>query len=288
MKKRKLILLFFIVSILIIASLTWFWPDANRVVNKAVAKLAQADTQSFSGTVTIFNTETVKDLLGEQASIEIAVDGFFERQSEGWDSLAADVKIATVTESVTMRIAAKIIFISDKAYVKVIKAPPAFPELAQLKDIWIALPRGGDKTLSQLNPDKTLFTNAKRIGKKDIGGKRIASYQAEADQTAILHMMDGVAGLLGTRLSAEQIAGFRDQVKDTDSASVEMAIAPWTGDLRWFATTLYTLNSNQIGLTLTLRNRNQPVDIVAPPGAVSLDDILSAAKTQNTNNQPVQ
>lgn len=285
MKKRKLILLFFVVSILIIAGLTWFWLDSSRVVNKAIAKLAQADTQSFSGILTILNTEATKELLGEQASIEIAVAGFFERQSAGWDSLTADVKITTETESVTMRIEGKIIFIGDKAYVKVIKAPPAFPELVQLKDVWLALPRGGDKTLSQLNPDETLFTDVKRVGKKNIGGKRIASYQAQADQTAVLHILDGVAGLLGTRLSAEQIADFRDQVKNANSTSVEMAITPWAHDLYYFATTLSTPSNNKVSFSVILKDRNQPVDIVAPANSISLDEILSVTRAQNLPGQ---
>ena len=288
MKKKKLILLFILVGILTLAGFIWYWLDSNRVVNRAVEKLAQANTQSFTGNVTILNQETGQELLGEQASIDIAVSGLFERQAEGWDSLSADVKITTETESVSMRIEGKIIFIGDKAYVKIIKAPPAFPALVQLKDIWIALPRGGDKTLSQLNSNGALFTNTQRIGIKDIDGKKINTYQAEADQTVILHMMDGVAGLLGTRLSEEQIAGFRNQVKNADSAIIEMAIAPWTRDLHWFAATLATPDSNEIDLTLTLKNRNHPVDIVAPADAVSLEDVLTAAKAQNTKKQPVQ
>ncbi len=275
MKKRILILVFFIISIIAIVSLAWFWLDSDRVVNKAIKNLAQANTQSFSGTATILNTETANELLGEQASIEIAVSGLFKRQSESWDSVTADTKITIETDSITMRIEGNIIFIGDKAYVKITKAPPAFPALVQLKDTWLTLPRGGDKNTSQFDPDKPLFTDIKKVGKKNVSGKKITSYEAKADQIAMLHMIDGVAGLLGTRLSAKQIANFRDQIENANSASVELSIAPWTRDLHYFATTIITPNSNQVALTLTLENRNQPVDIVAPANAVSLDDISS-------------
>jgi hypothetical protein len=286
MKKRLLVL--FLIGILVIAGLAWFWLDSGRVVNKAIEKLTEANTQSFSGVMTSLNKESTKQLLGEQAFMEITVSGFFERQFKGWDSLVADVKITTETESVTLRIEGKLIFIGDQAYVKVIKAPPAFPELVQLKDVWIALPRGGDNTTSQLNSNENLFTNIKRIGKERIGKEKITMYQAKADQTAILHILDGVAGLLGTRLSAEQIAGFREQVKNTDSANVELGIAPWTHDLHYFATVLTTPNSNEITLSFTLKDRNEPVDIAAPANSILLDEILSATRAQNTNTQSDQ
>jgi hypothetical protein len=284
MKKGKITLFLFIVSILIIAVTSWLLLDSGRVVSKAVEKLSQAKTQNFSSTITILNTKITEGMLGEQASIEIEISGFFERQPKGWDSLSADVKIATKADSVTMQIEGKAIFIDDKAYIKIIKAPAAFPELVQLKDVWLALPRGGDNTLSQLNSDEINFTNIKRAGKKNIGGQKLTSYQAEADQTAMLHMLDGVAGILGTRLSTEQIVGFREQVKNAGSSNVEMSIAPWTNDLRYFATAISAPNGNQIDIAVTLGKRNQIVDIVAPADAVSLQDIASAVNEQNTNS----
>lgn len=270
MNKRLGYIVLAIALLVIIGSLSyWMWP--SRVVNVATTKLAQARSHRFSTVIELENSETTSQVLGEQGTVEIKLDGAFERKENQPDSLASDIVLAIKTESVSLQLEGEMRFIEDKAYLLVEKAPAALPGLAQLKGQWIELPRGGNESASEdARGSSQLFTDIQTSGRGKVAGVRTTQYEMTATDTAIVNMMDNVAGLLGTTLTADQITNIQQNATQIEHVPVTMEISFFSQEIRQLSTVLDMPTGNKIQISLTLTDRNQPVDIEVPSDAVPL------------------
>lgn len=260
----------------------WGFLRPAAVIEGGIKKLATAQTQQFNALIQIENPQTTQQLFGEAAIIELTVNGVFQRREPERESLKADVFISAKTESITMQIEAEVIFIGDKAYVLIKKAPPTLTPLAQLKGLWLELPRGGVEQENQIaEADEKLFTSIKRDGSVEVAGRRVSQYQTQATAIGVLHMIDSIADVLGTRLTTEQVNNFRTGVADVQSIPVSIAAKPLTREIKQIQTSFAVPGGqNTITFQLTFGDRNIKVDIVAPENAVTLQELVQ--------NQPAQ
>jgi len=257
------------VAVIVVLAALWYWQSPQRVATAAARGLGQADTQHFDAEIKIGNTEATTNLLGEAASVSLQVAGVFDRQEAGRDSLDADIILVTESESVSLKVEAEAKFIGDEAYVKINKSPAAFPALVELKGQWLVLPRGGDDNLGHTpGGSEALFTNVKRAGAGHL--------TAEATPAAFVSLLDNIANLLGTNLTAGQIDNIRSSLNQVDTVPVELDISSFSHELQQLSTTLNMPNQNTVEFTLALSERNQPTEITVPEGAKSLGELLGA------------
>ncbi len=263
-------------------SFWWFWQRPIKVISDAFASLADADTQQFSAAVLLENATATTQLLGEQGQVELNIDGSFARQDDKRDSLTMTVALTSKTESVSVQIEGEMRFIDEHAYILIKKAPQAVPLLAQLKGTWIRLPRGGQQTAPKVETNDQLFANIARQRRERIADATTNKYQATATTTAVLRLLDGIADLLGTRLTEEQIVGIRQSLAEVKEVPVELWITPLTHELKQLHTTFTVSGGNTVSFTLALNDRNEPIDMAVPEGAVTLEEMLRAAIPQPT------
>lgn len=280
-KKRVLIVAVITTVIAIVLSgAWWYWQRPEKVVSDALEKLAQAQTQQFSVNMLLENATATTRLLGEQGQVEVYINGSFARQQDKRDSVAMEITLTSKTESVSVQIEGEMRFIEEQAYILIKKAPQAVPVVAQLKGAWIKLPRGGQQTTNQEVSDEQLFSAVTRQGNEKIGGIPAKKYQATATASAVLRLLDSVADILGTKLTEEQIQGIRQSLTEVQEVPAEFWITPWTHELQQLRTILTVPRGNTIRFTLTLNNRNKPVEIAAPEGAMTIEEALRAATPQ--------
>lgn len=272
-KKTALIIFTLLVSISLLA-FALFWLRPAKVVQDAFTKLATSDTQSFNAIISISNPQASLDILGEQASIQLDVNGKFKRENDKQDSLEAAVKLTTKTETVTMIMEANIIFIGEQAYFQIIKAPPAFPALAQLKGQWIEIPRGMQEEVKKTPVSGKIFLDIKSNERLEINGVSTKIYKTTATSAAVVRMLDSIASILGTNLSEKQKNEIQKGVADTETIPVNLAIAPWSREIRQIKSyTVIPSTKSAITIEFTFTDRNQPVIINAPDNAQTLSNI---------------
>lgn len=272
MRFKRLALFFFILLIIIAVTAVWFYQRPTRVVNIAIDKLAQADSQQFNGTVQITYPQAAQNPLGDSTKVTIQFNGVYDRQSDQRDSLTTDIKLITEAEGTTLNVDGELRFIGEQAYLRIIAVPDAIPTLAQLKGPWFKLPRGGQSAASRLNNSEEIFTAVELAGKTEIAGAALKTYQAFATPADILRLLDNAADILGTRLTEQQITNFRQRAAGFGDIPVELQITPWSYELRRLSAALAIPNSNTVSLVLTFNNPSGIVNITPPENAVSLVD----------------
>lgn len=281
MRRRYLIIFIVIIATALLATV-WWWRRPERVLTAAVVKLASAKTQRFTADLSIANSGVAEQLLGQQATVVMRLNGAFARRESERDALTADVQLVTETEGITLRIEGATRFVGEKAYVRITKAPATFPLLEQLKDKWIELPRGGQSPASSASSDGDLFTIIEKGGRTKIEGHSTTVYNAQATSQAVIRLLDGIADVLGTRLTAEQIDGVRQSVAADATVPVELWATPWTHELRRLSASLQVPNQNNISFVLTLADRNRSQDIAAPENAQTLEGIVAGLQSSPT------
>lgn len=244
------------------------------VVERAADRLGAATSARYTAVLQLENAAATQQVLGEQGAVELTLDGVFIREDEQTDSLQADVKFLTKTESVTVNVDGEVRFIKDRIYALVETAPPMLAALSQVKGQWITLPRGSGTEAAVQMPPEELFTQVKRTGTGELNGEQVVVYRAEAKDEAVVSMMDSIAELLGTRLTTDQIDNLRSSVDRVESVPVEIKIRRWSSELRELSTTLTIPGANTVHFTLTLHDTNQPVDIIEPTDAVPIEQLI--------------
>lgn len=277
MRKRFIIRIIIAVIALTVISLLVYWMRPSRVVDTALAKLARSDTQHFYSTISITNPEASVDILGEKASVDLLVNGQFKHETDRRDSLDATVQLTTKTETLTMLVEANTRFIGDQAFFQITKAPPSLPLLAGLKNIWIELPRGTQQSPSTLPKEQDTFVSVKAGPRQELDGTTVKTYQAVATSAAVIRMMDSIAQVLGTHLTAEQIASIQQGVANAENVPIELAITPWSNEIRRISlVTTVPGSNNNMSIDLKFTERNKPFEISAPSDAQKLSDIAGA------------
>lgn len=249
---------------------------ANRpaaAVERAFTNLAKATTADFSTQINIGNSTATSALLGEEGSIDLVLDGVWAEQA-GPDALSTKVTFTTQTESVSIKIKGEVRLVDDKLYFLITNTPPAFPALVQLKGQWLAIDRGasqGEAASALLTADK--FSRIDRVGVEKIGDEPSVHYAATATDEAIIGLMDNLAGILGTSLSADQISQIRDSVSQVKTVPLDIWIKRWGSDIRQLKATIAVPGGNSVQFTLRFNQLNQEVSITAPSGAKSLQEL---------------
>lgn len=262
-----LVIVFLIVGIVL-------WQRPTRVVTRAVENLGKAQTQRFHTTIALTNPQATEQFLGSQGTVEIKLNGAFARETEGRPALVSDVIVSAKTESITVQLEGELRFIEDQAYVFVKTAPPTIPVLAQLKGKWLTFPRGGAVAGETTAPEGPLFVEVKRAGRETIEGVSTTKYSAQATTAAVIEMMDGIAQLLGTQLTNDQIANLRNNLTQAENVPVELWATPWKNELKQLRVALDTPGGNAIQYTITFLDPNKQLEIAAPEGAVSIEQAL--------------
>lgn len=276
-KKITAKILAFIVIVAVVAFVL-FWMRPAKVVEKSFDKLANSRTQTFSAVISVSNPQASVDILGEQASIELNVSGKFKRENDKRDSVDAVVKLSTKTETTTMMIEANTRFIGEQAYFQIIEAPATFPSLAQLKGQWIELPRGMQKDVSELPASSKAFLEIETGENKEIDGVEVKTYKVMATAAAVVRMLDSMASILGTHLTAEQISNIQLGVAAAETLPVELAITPWSREIRQIkSSTVVPGSDNTMSIEFTFRDRNQSVEITVPENAQTLSSLAGAS-----------
>lgn len=278
---RKRLAFSMIGGLLLISLATFIWLRQRpvRVVEAAIQKLVEAQTQGFKSVIRIENSQATQEILGEQATIELNVDGVYAREEDKRDSVDAQVLLTTKTDSVTLSVEGNVRFIDNKAYFEVTKAPMSFPAIAALKGQWIEMPRGEGTEGNKVENDEPMFTEVKKGKAWRAQDKKARTYNATATRAAVIGMLDGVARILGTHLSDEQVQSIREGIANTETLPVDLAVAPWRRELYQIKTVATVPgNSNNISVEINLADRNKKVEITAPEGARKLEDLA----TQNS------
>jgi hypothetical protein len=286
MKKRVLIASVAVALLIVSVAAAWWWRRPANVVAGALAELGSAETQKFDARLIIDNAQASQGLIGQEAEVQLLMQGAYERQEQERDSLAATIQLVTGTEGLTLRVEGETRFIGDQAYVRIEKAPPAFPLLAQLKGQWLELPRGAAPSDSAAAPDGPLFMKVERNGRDRLDGQATTLYTAEATAAAVVNMLDHVADILGTRLTADQIDGIRQGITGVDTVPVRLWVTPWSHELVKLATTLTVPGGNTIVFELKPTDRNRDVEIAVPEGALSLEGTVAGLQSGTAEAAP--
>jgi hypothetical protein len=252
----------------------------TRVAEAAITTLSEARTARFAATLQLENAQATQQQLGELGTVEITLDGVFERRDNEPDAIAADVAFATKTESISVTVDGEVRFVGDKAYVNIEKTPPTFAALNQLKGQWLFFERGAGPEAPTANETAASFVSVKRKGTSEVNGEPVVLYEAVATDEAVIAMMDGIAELLGTRLTQDQITDLRNSVTKVGQVPVELKVRRWSNELRQLSTVLEVPGGNTVRFTLTPKELNTPVEITEPDGAVSLNEAVAALQQQ--------
>lgn len=248
-----------------------------NIIGKALTNLSQAATADFLLQLTLENAEATQQVLGERGAIELTVDGKYAKATDTPSQLDGQVVLLTRSESLSVSVELDTRFLDDTVYVYIKKSPPTFSALNALKGQWIEFPRGGvggEAPKPAASPNQ-FFTSVKRVGVQELKGEPVVVYQAVAQEAAVVQMMDAMANILGTRLTSDQIANLRDSVAKAGDVPVEFKIKRWTSELKQLSTRLNVPGGNQVQFTLTINDTNIPIQIEAPPDAVSATEALT-------------
>lgn len=279
-----LILLLAIVTVIGLFILRYL-QQPERALAAAVADLGEAKTQRFNATINLENNQQAAAVVG-QGKMEVTLTGGFIRPEEGErPKLDADVALTAITDSVTMQLTGKIRFVGDKIYFYVEKVPPVLDAFTELKDKWIELPRGPQGEVSSTVTDAQLFDEITYQGREKVAGDTTYHYQAKARPAAVIQAIDGLVRILGSQLTQEHIDQLRTSLQQAPSQSTDLWITPFSHELRQFAATMTATNGNVTKINATFTDRNKPLEIVAPEGAVPIDSLTppapAAAPEQN-------
>lgn len=264
-------------TIVVIGGLV-FANQPSRVAEGAIDKLAQATTGKFVATLQLENAQATQQVLGEQGTVEVQLDGVFSRGKENErDQLKADVVVTTKTESVSVTLEGEARFVNDKAYLYIKKSPPALGAFTQLKGQWLELPRGETtQPAAHVTLPDDLFTNVTRVGTDNLDGTSVVKYTATAHEAAVVRMMDSIAALLGTRLTDAQVNSIRGSVQKVGQVPVELWIKRWGSELTQLSALIAVPDGNKMRFTLRLTELNSKVEITAPDNAKPINEAVTA------------
>lgn len=277
MSKKKGLRIFVLIVVVAVVVFVLFWIRPKKVVQDSLDNLAKSKTQVFNAVIFVSNPQASIDILGEQASVELTVDGVFRREDSARDSIDAVVKLTTKTETASMLIEVNTRFIGEQAYFQILRAPPTFPALVELKGQWIELPRGTQKEVSELSGSSEVFLEVEAGEEREVDGVKVKTYKTVATAAAVVRMLDSVASILGTHLSAEQIGNIQQGIADAETLPVELAITPWSREIRQIrSSTTVPGSDNNMSIEFTFKDRNKPVEIIVPENAQTLGSIAGA------------
>jgi hypothetical protein len=266
-----------LIALLLIVVLVGGFLYVNRpsaAVRRSLENLAQASTAHFRARLNLANSTSTTQLLGEEGTIDVDLTGAWAKEA-GADSFVTDLALTTQTESVSVKIEGDVRLIGDKLYYQITKTPQAFPALVQLKDQWIVSERGGSPEADSAENFKApTFTTVKRQGVETVDGVPSVHYVATASAETIVSFMDGLASVLGTSLSKEQIDKIKGNVAEATTVPVDLWVKRWGSELKQLRIELAVPGGNTVQFTLLIKDTNQPVAIETPADALTLPEFI--------------
>lgn len=276
-----------VLALVVILALV-FRPAA--VVERALVRLGEAETAAFRARLLLENNTATQEILGEEGHVEFALDGVWRRDGRGGrHALVSDVDVTTKTDSVSVAISGEARFIDDQVYFFVERSPRIFPALVALKDQWLSVPRGGSPagevagTRSDMPAE--FFVSVDRVGTEEIDGVITVKYQTVVGDEAVVRMMDSMADLFGTQLTATQIADIRASVAMVGALPVEVWVDRWSQNVRQLSSVLAVPGGNTVRFTLILDDLNKQVAILVPEGATSLAEVVGAVEESGVETE---
>jgi len=267
-------LLILVVVIVIITGLLFYLRRPSRLTGLALNKAAAATSHHFVTKVVLANSQQTQSILGEEAQIEITLDGAYRRAENQAAAIQSNINMSIATDSVTVGLTGEARLIDDKTYIFITKSPPLFPILQKLKGQWIELPRGQQSLTTPAPSQAELLTDVTYLTQEEISDESTHKYQAQASQAAIVSFMDNLARLLGTNLTDDQINQLRSSTTEVTQVPVEIWLTPLTSDLRQLKSSLTIPGANTVETIITLTDRDQPVEILPPENFVSLEQAV--------------
>lgn len=262
------------VVLVILAGLFWQYQRPERLVTTAVSKLVDAQSQKFAATIELGNAPATQALLGEAGTINLTLNGSYDRPEEKRPSLETTIVVLAKTDSVSMQLEGELRLIEDKAYLFVKTAPQRIPALAQLRGKWVELPRGNASEAPASELSGPLFANVKRAGRETINKQSTSKLTGEATSTAIVRFLEGVAEIVGTSLTNEQLASLQSSLTSKETVPVTLWVAPWSRQLRQVSLALQGPNNQRTSYTIQFSDPNQKTTITVPEGAQTLNAAL--------------
>jgi hypothetical protein len=267
--------------VLVLVGGTAYLMSPTRILERAAVNLAELKTAKFNANLIMTNSEATQQLLGESGVVEVSLDGLLDRRGETRDALMATIILKTKTESVSVQVEGETRFVNDQVYLYVTKSPKVFPLLVQLKGQWLEFNRGGVVAgASSEEGNKSLFTNVKRGQVEKIDGISTIKYKANANDDGVLALMDNVAEIFGTQLTEGQIGAIRQSIVQAGEVPVEIWIKKLSSEIVRLKAHIAVPGGNTVEFTLTLQDRNKPVAIEVPDGAVTIAEAAKAIQNK--------
>ncbi len=272
-RSRLKLLLLIGLLVIILVGIFVYVNRPSAVADRALGKLAAAQTANFSARINLANSSSTEQLLGEAGTVDIGLKGQWKRE-QGPDALATHIALTTQTDSLSVKIEGEIRLLADKIYWQITTTPQAFPALVRLKDQWVVIGREQDTAEEKPVQIKGhVFTTVKRAGSEAINGVPTVHYTAIASEGTMIRLMDGLADVLGTSLSAAQIEQVKASVARVPNVPVELWVKRFSSELKQLRISLAVPDGNTVQFTLTFDSLNEPVTVEAPAGAKTLQEI---------------
>lgn len=261
-----------IIGVLVLgaAALLFYFQRPAAVVNRSLRNVGTLASADFTTTLELANNQVTEQTLGERGTLEVMIDGVYQRHTDTPDTLSADVTLTTKTESVSVQIEGEVRLIEDQAYLHITRAPAALPIVPQLKGKWFSLPRRSEATtVTDQDEPPVLVENVARVGREKVGDTSTVKYTAAATPEAVINFMDVIADILGTSLTDQQITEIRQGVTAGSSVPLEVWVEAGSR-LKQLSATLDLANGNVTRLTVRINERNNDVDVPKPSDVQSL------------------
>lgn len=278
MKKRYSFLTLIIILVVISVLVVQLRPSA--VLNRSIQKLSQLKTAHIITHVTLANSSTTQQLLGEEGAVNLIIDGQYAKQASEPDNLAAHINLTISTDSVSVTIDGEARLINDKIYLLVNKAPAAIPTLEQIKGRWISFDRTAQNTTPKSDSVAIadLFTDVQQQGIATINGQKTVHYNVQATKQAVIQFVDTLANVLGSRLSKDQLQTLEQDITTNSLLPTDIYISFWPNNIRQITSHLQAPSGNDINLSVLIDKPNQPVQIETPQ-AITIEDLINQPAT---------
>lgn len=277
--KKFLTAAIFVIIIICLAAGTYAWTRPQFVLQQSIENVADANTGEFTTLISVQNIQSLSQYLGGEAQVDIALDGTFSKVKDGRDALQSNVIVTAKTATVTLTFEGETRFVDDKAYIQVTSAPEGIEGISELRNKWLELPRGSQNPDIAEYPQGPLFADIVKEGKQEVSGVSTTHYQAKATDAFLVRVVDGVAQLLGTRLTEDQVASLRASFTESTQLPIDIWATPITHQLKQAHATLAAPSGGAATYTVGIKALDTDVNITAPEGAIPLQQILNATQT---------
>lgn len=287
MRKTRIALIILLLLLLVVgvgAYAYWYRPQA--VVQRAIAQLGKTNTAHYQAKVTFESSPAAGQGQTDNGSVEVDLDGAYERAVQGKDSITANAQLLSKAEGIAVTTEGEARLIGDKVYFLIKTTPSTLPALVALRGQWIELPRNDGAGSDEAKSLPITFANVSWPKREKIDSAGVSVYQANAAPDTIIRLMDELAGVLGTSLTSEQINSLRQSISQMKEIPVSIAVTPWRNELKQIKIALPGTSTSSVQAILTFKDRNKPVSIEKPEKAMTLEQLRASMQSPSPTPSP--